>query len=64
MMKKINTEGMSYDELFVNDYVYNGVVAKELNQTGQCYKTVCPECAVDDFTHVEGCSKLKLIEDI
>jgi hypothetical protein len=26
-----------------------------LNQNGFCNLTVCPECRVDDFTHVEGC---------
>lgn len=55
---------MSYDELYVNDYVYNGRVASYLNEKGQCHITVCPECHIDDFTHVENCSKLKLIEDI
>jgi len=27
-----------------------------LNNNGFCNLTVCPECRVDDFTHVEGCS--------
>lgn len=63
-MENLNLEAMSYDELFVADYVSNGVVAQKLNDSGQCSKTVCPECFIDDFTHVEGCSKLKLIEDI
>lgn len=53
-----------YDTLFVNDYVYNGKISKQLNEHGYCNKTVCPECSVDDFTHVEGCSKLKLVEHI
>jgi len=25
--------------------------------------SVCPECGVDDFTHVEGCRYIKLIEE-
>jgi len=27
-----------------------------LNRTGAANLTVCPECHVDDFTHVEGCT--------
>lgn len=27
-----------------------------LNLNGFANLTICPECHVDDFTHVEGCS--------
>lgn len=53
-----------YDTLFVEDYVYNGKISRQLNANGYCAKTVCPECHIDDFTHEEGCSKLELIKDI
>lgn len=59
-----NFATMSYDELFVDDYVSNGKIATQLNAIGLCSKTVCPECHVDDFCHVEGCSKLQLVEHI
>lgn len=55
---------MTYDRLFVDDYVYNGKIATQLNAMGLCSKTVCPECHVDDFCHVEDCSKLDLVADI
>jgi hypothetical protein len=55
---------MPYDDLYVEDYVSNGKLAQILNENGFCNKTVCPECGVDDFTHVEGCSKLELTDDI
>ena len=53
-----------YDTLFVDDFIYNGKISQQLNSQGYCHKTVCPECGVDDFTHVEGCIKLELIKDI
>jgi len=31
-------------------------VASVLNRNGQANWTVCPECRVDDFTHVQGCT--------
>lgn len=34
----------------------DGEVARILNENGCANWTVCPECNVDDFTHVEGCS--------
>ena len=33
-------------------------VAEVLRKNGKCRWTVCPECRVDDFTHVEGCSMI------
>jgi len=54
----------SYNELFVDDFVSNGKIAKVLNSNGLCYKTVCPDCYVDDFSHVRNCTKFKLIEHI
>ena len=38
------------------DIVLDGAVAGVLNRNGRANWTVCPECSVDDFTHVEGCS--------
>ena len=54
----------TYDTLFVEDFVSNGKIAKQLNAMGHPNKTVCPECGVDDFMHVDGCSKVELIENI
>jgi len=36
------------------DYFYSYTNAYDANLT------VCPECRVDDFCHVEGCSVMKL----
>ena len=36
----------------VNDDELTGV----LNRNGCANWTVCPECRVDDFSHIEGCS--------
>lgn len=33
----------------------DGRLAMLLNALGAASLTVCPECRVDDFTHVEGC---------
>ena len=38
------------------DILMDGLVAKVLNRNGRANWTVCPECCVDDFTHVEGCA--------
>ncbi|OLE52661.1 MAG: hypothetical protein AUG51_16960 [Acidobacteria bacterium 13_1_20CM_3_53_8] len=32
-----------------------GGLAPLLNELGFCSLTVCPNCRVDDFVHVEGC---------
>lgn len=54
-------------ELPVEDYVKLAVICNFLiehdqydlgailNRNGKCAWTVCPECQVDDFVHVEGC---------
>jgi hypothetical protein len=39
-------------------------VAGWLNSNGFCNLTCCPECHVDDFTHVEGCETAKIIETV
>lgn len=36
-------------------------VVNWLNYNGFCNLTVCPECHVDDFTHVETCRTGQLI---
>ena len=33
----------------------HGTVVGVLNRNGCANWTVCPECRVDDFSHVEGC---------
>ena len=38
------------------DVSFDGKLAAILNRSGAASLTVCPECRVDDFTHVEGCS--------
>lgn len=55
---------MNYDDLYVKDFCCVGRISRLLNDAGHCDRTVCPECGVDDFTHVEGCSKLSLTEEI
>lgn len=35
-------------------------VSKFLNSNGYANLTVCPECRVDDFVHVEGCKLGKI----
>jgi hypothetical protein len=37
------------------DILSEGRVASVLNANGLCAWTVCPECHVDDFIHVEDC---------
>lgn len=61
-MEHLNLAELSYDELLIADYEFDGEIAEALNAQGLSHKTVCPECHVDDFTHVEGCSKLELVE--
>lgn len=50
---------LGYYELFLLDLLNDGEIATYLNNNGFANKTVCPECHVDDFTHVEGCSQNK-----
>lgn len=50
---------LGYSQLFLLDLLNDGEVATYLNNNGFASKTVCPECHVDDFTHVEGCSQNK-----
>ena len=40
------------------DIFLGGDVARVLNANGRANWTVCPECRVDDFTHVEGCTMI------
>ena len=63
-MPKARLADRSYDDLFVEDFIYNGKIAARLNAQGHANKTVCPECHIDDFQHVEGCSKLDLVANI
>lgn len=44
-----------YMKLYIEDYIDNGRTLKRLNDYNP-NATVCPECCVDDFVHVEGCS--------
>jgi len=45
------------DYLFLQalDLQTDGKLAAVLNANGCANWTVCPQCRVDDFTHVEGC---------
>ena len=52
-----NLPNRSYAELNLLDVLCEGQIAAYLNENGFANKTVCPECAVDDFYHVEGCSR-------
>lgn len=54
---KENLPHLPYAQLYLLDVLSYGEVAKYLNENGFCDKTVCPECHIDDFTHVEGCSQ-------
>lgn len=47
---------LSYMECYILDLMRDGAVANYLNTHGHANATVCPECHVDDFFHVEGCS--------
>lgn len=53
---KENLHHLPYPQLYLLDLLNDGQIAKYLNNNGFASKTVCPECCVDDFTHVEGCS--------
>jgi hypothetical protein len=44
-----------YKVLQQADIILNGKVAEVLNKNGQPSWTVCPNCCIDDFTHVEDC---------
>lgn len=48
-------ENLNYESCALLDFILNGRVSKYFNEFSP-NRTVCPECAVDDFTHVEGCS--------
>ena len=37
-------------------------LARILNENGGANITCCPECRVDDFVHVEGCSVGKAVD--
>lgn len=39
----------------LNDVCEHDELMDVLNRCGAANMTVCPECRVDDFTHVEGC---------
>ena len=45
----------TYMKLYIQDYVDNGRTLKQLNRTNP-NATVCPECCIDDFVHVEDCT--------
>lgn len=50
-----------YMIMYVLDMQTNGEVGRILNGNGMPNATVCPECRVDDFTHVASC---KLLRDL
>ena len=49
-----------YQVLQRADIATDGDINSFLNRTGFSNWTVCPECRVDDFSHVEGCSLAEL----
>ena len=50
-----------YIAIALSDIMSDGMLVEVLNRNGCCNWTVCPECRVDDFTHVGGCSISKEI---
>lgn len=56
-----NTE--LYLALAVGDR-FSGDLNEQLNRNGGASLTVCPECMVDDFVHVEGCTVAKRIDKL
>jgi hypothetical protein len=44
-----------YKVLEKADLVFDGDIAGVLNKNGCSNWTICPECHLDDFTHVENC---------
>lgn len=59
VIKKEELIKLPYSQLFLLDLLNDGEVAKYLNHNGFASKTVCPDCHVDDFVHVEGCENNK-----
>ena len=53
-----NLPNLSYAQLYILDVISEGYIAKYLNEQSFANKTVCYECGVDDFCHVEGCSQM------
>lgn len=41
------------------DIALDCAVAGVLNRNGCANWTVCPQCRVDDFCHIEGCALIK-----
>jgi hypothetical protein len=52
-----NLPNLPYEQLYLLDALADGLITRYLNENGYANKTVCPECGVDDFCHVEGCTK-------
>lgn len=52
------TELRANDFIILNamDRVMAAKLSAYLNENGKSSFTICPECSVDDFTHVQGCS--------
>lgn len=51
-----------YITLLLADDKTDGVIGTLLNNNGASSLTVCPECRVDDFAHVETCSIWQEVE--
>ena len=54
---KEELSSLPYTQLYLLDLINGGEIGNYLNHNGLSHKTVCPECHIDDFTHVEGCSQ-------
>lgn len=50
--------------LLYKEYLKNPTLLKILNSMGCANCSVCPKCCVDDFTHIEGCSLNKKLNEI
>lgn len=52
------TELLERDFIVMNamDRAMAGGLSKYLNENSKSSFTICPECSVDDFTHMDGCS--------
>ena len=46
---------LEYVSMAIANHISGETLAKLFNESGKARFTVCPSCAVDDFTHVGGC---------
>jgi len=51
-----------YLTLSMLNFIYLNI-AEILNESEESYKTVCPSCHTDDFTHIEGCEMIAKVAE-